>query len=294
MSDYPPLSDASATSFLDDVPEICFIYRDDGLLMALNTTAERHLGVPRATLIGRFNMFHYDSFTSPELVQGYRSAFGGEGVVVPPSKIDLTRPIDMGVEMRATVKWVESLFIPLLKRDDGSAPYVLGIQRDVSELIRIRHEIEAAEQKISLQQDTIASLEAARQEIEAQRSTIEALSIPVIEVWDEIVTLPLLGHFNAERVSAMTVKLLEAVVRTRARYAILDLTGVALIDTAIGGHILQIIGAVGLLGTTGVLVGIQPEIAQTLVSLGVELGRVRVYQNLRQALKACIREQVTI
>ena len=92
------------------------------------------------------------------------------------------------------------------------------------------------------------------------------------------------------RVSAVTSQLLEAIVRTRAKYAILDLTGIPSIDTATADHIRQIVGAVALLGTTGILVGIQPKIAQTLVGLGVELSHVRVYQNLRQALKACMRE----
>ena len=113
----------------------------------------------------------------------------------------------------------------------------------------------------------------------------------MIEVWDGIVTLPLLGYFDRERAEAMTEQLLEAVVRTRARYVILDVTGIAAIDATAADQILKIVAAVGLLGSTGVLVGIQVEIARALVSLGLDLGRVRVYQNLRQALKACVREQ---
>ncbi|HEY0136132.1 MAG TPA: STAS domain-containing protein, partial [Nannocystis sp.] len=166
--------------------------------------------------------------------------------------------------------------------------YMLGIQRDVTELMGARREIAVAREEIDAQRNQIDALESARREIEAQKATIQALSTPVIEVWDGIITLPLLGHFNAERASAMTSQLLDAVVRTRARYAILDLTGIAQIDTNTGDHILRIVSAVGLLGATGVLVGIQAEIAQMLVGLGVELGRVRVYQNLRQALKACM------
>lgn len=288
MPDYPPLSAASAASLLEDVPAMSFIYRDDGLLMAFNAACERHAGVPREAVVGRFNMFDSEDFIPPALLQGYRDAFRGESVVVPATELELTKANNDDVEFKVPAMWVETMLIPLLKRDDGSAPYVLGIQRDVTELMTVRRGIEEAQRRISMQHDTIASLEAAKREIEAQRSTIEALSTPVIEVWDGIVTLPLLGHFSAERAGAMTAKLLEAVVRARARYAILDLTGVALIDAATGDHILRIIGAVGLLGTTGVLVGIQPEIAQTFISLGVELGHVRVYQNLRQALKACM------
>jgi rsbT co-antagonist protein RsbR len=291
MPDYPSLSAVPVMSVIDDVPEMCLIYRDDGLLLALNTTCERLLGVSREALIGHFNMFNNQEVLSPELVQGYRDAFRGGGQVIPATKLVLSRPNDLGIEFSAQTVWVETLLVPLLKREDGSAPYVLVIQHDITELMRMRHEVDEAKQKIDVQRSTIESLEAARQEIEAQRATIEALSTPVIEVWDGIVTLPLLGHFNAERADAVTEQLLEAVVRTRARYVILDLTGIAVIDATTGDQILKLVAGVGLLGSTGILVGIQPEIARTLVGLGSELSRVRVHQNLRQALKACLREQ---
>jgi rsbT co-antagonist protein RsbR len=291
MPDYPPLSAVNVTSTIEDIPEMCFIYRDDGLLMALNTTCERLLGIPREALIGRFNIFQNQEILAPALLQGYRDAFRGQGQVIPATELLLARPNDLGVESAAQRAWVETLLVPLHKREDGSAPYVLIIQHDITELMRMRQEIEAAKQKIDVQRSTIESLEAARQEIEAQRATIQALATPVIEVWDGIVTLPLLGYFDAERADAMTEQLLEAVVRTRARYVILDVTGIAMIDAATADQILKIVAAVGLLGSTGILVGIQVEIAQALVSLGLELGRVRVYQNLRQALKACVREQ---
>ena len=291
MPDYPPLSAVNATSMVEDMAEVGFIFRDDGLLMALNTACERVIGVPREAVLGRFNMFQHPGTISPPLLQGYHNAFRGEGQVIPAAEIQLGSPQSSDFNLPPQVLWLETLLVPLLKRDDGSAPYVLGIQHDVTALMTLRREIEAATQKIDVQRNTIECLEAARQEIEAQRATIQALSTPVIEVWDGIVTLPLLGHFNAERVDAMTAQLLEAVVRTRARYVILDLTGIAVIDTTTGDQILKVVAAVRLLGATGVLVGIQAEIAQTLVGLGVELSRVGVYQNLRQALKACMREQ---
>lgn len=291
MPDYPPLSAVSITSTIEDIPEMCFIYRDDGLLMALNATCERLLGIPREALIERFNLFHNPEIVAPALLQGYHDAFRGEGQVIPATELLLARPNDLGVESVTQRAWVETLLVPLLKREDGSAPYVLVVQHNVTELMRIRLEIEEAKQEIGVQRSTIASLESARREIEAQRATIQALSTPVIEVWDGIVTLPLLGYFDAERAGVMTELLLEAVVRTRARYVILDVTGIALLDAAAADQILRIVAAVGLLGATGILVGVQAEIARALVALGVDLGRVRVHQNLRQALKACVREQ---
>lgn len=290
MSDYPSPSDFSVTSILDDIPELSFIYRADGLLVAMNRSCERFLGIPREVLVGRFNMFQSPEMLEPALLQGYREAFRGNSQIIPATEVHLTDSNNLGAEAAKQMAWVETMLIPMHRNPDGSAAYVLGIQRDVTELMGVRREIAAANEKIGFQRDTIASLEAARREIEAQKVTIQALATPVIEVWDGIITLPLLGHFDADRASALTSQLLDAVVRTRAQYAIIDLTGVAVIDTGTGDHILRIVAAVGLLGAVGVLVGIQPEIAQMLVGLGVDLGRVRVHQNLRQALKACMAE----
>ena len=288
MPDPTPLPELSVLSVLDDIPEMAFIYREDGMLMGINSACERLLGVPRELVVGRFNLFDNAQVLAPGLLDGYRAAFRGESRIIPATEVNIAGGNDLGVEVTTTVRWVETMAVPLDRRPDGTAAYLLGIQRDVTELMGVRTEIAAARQKIDFQRDTIDSLEAARRQIEAQKATIEALSTPVIEVWEGIITLPLLGHFNAERASAMTSQLLDAVVRTRAKYAILDLTGIAVIDTTTGDHILRIVSAVGLLGATGVLVGIQAEIAQMLVGLGVELGRVRVHQNLRQALKACM------
>ncbi|MBA3546612.1 MAG: STAS domain-containing protein [Nannocystis sp.] len=293
MADYPPLSDLTLASTLDAIPQMCFVYRDDGLLMAFNSHCERMLGVPRAAVVGTFNIFEHPEMVFGELLARYHDAFRGAPQVVPATEIRIKGATHSGVEVQTEVYWVETILVPLARRDDGTATYVLGIQRDVTELMGVRREIEAARQTIDVQADTIDSLEAARREIEAQKATIQALSTPVIEVWDGIITLPLLGHFNSERASAMTSQLLDAVVRTRARYAILDLTGLAVIDTTTGDQILRIVSAVGLLGATGVLVGIQAEIAQMFVGLGVDLGRVRVHHNLREALKACMREATT-
>ncbi len=288
--DYPPLADIALLDTLEDIPEIAFIYRADGILVAMNSVCERVLKVPRDLIIGRFNLFENSEGISPVLVAGYQAAFAGSSQVVPPTEIRFADVNGLESVVGRTIRWVDTLLVPLHRGPSGAASYVLGIQRDVTELMVARGEIREARTTIDVQQDTIASLQAARREIEAQKATIQALSTPVIEVWDGIITLPLLGHFDADRASAMTSQLLDAVVRTRARYAILDLTGLAVIDTTTGDHILRIVSAVSLLGATGVLVGIQPEIAQLLVTLGVELARVRVHQNLRQALKVCMNE----
>jgi rsbT co-antagonist protein RsbR len=114
------------------------------------------------------------------------------------------------------------------------------------------------------------------------------MSTPIIEVWDGVLTLPILGLVDSVRTAEIMDGLLQAVTRVRARFAILDMTGVDVIDTSTAGHLLGLIRAIRLLGAEGIITGIHPNIAQTMVSLDVDLSNIKVHANLREALKYCI------
>ncbi|MBA3548678.1 MAG: STAS domain-containing protein [Nannocystis sp.] len=133
-----------------------------------------------------------------------------------------------------------------------------------------------------------ADLQARLDLIRQQQDVIRELSTPILEIWDGIITLPIVGLLDSVRTAEVMDSLLQAVGRLRARYAILDLTGVEVVDTATASHLIGMIQALRLLGAEGVLTGIQPMIAQTIVSLGVDLTRVAVYARLRDALVHCI------
>ncbi|MCY0994039.1 PAS domain-containing protein [Nannocystis sp. ILAH1] len=124
--------------------------------------------------------------------------------------------------------------------------------------------------------------------IERQQQVIRELSTPIIEVWDGVLTLPIVGLIDTVRTAEIMDNLLQAVTSTRARFAILDLTGVEVVDTGTASHLIGMIQAIRLLGAEGVLTGIHPLIAQTIVSLGVDLSRVPVFGKLRDALTHCI------
>ena len=141
MADYPSLSDLPLVSTLDAIPQMCFIYRDDGLLVALNCHCEQLLGVPRAALVGTFNLFEHPEMIDGELRARYQEAFRGVPQVVPAIELPIGAADLPGPERRESVFWVETILVPLAHRDDGSAPYVLGIQRDVTELMGVRREI---------------------------------------------------------------------------------------------------------------------------------------------------------
>jgi rsbT co-antagonist protein RsbR len=125
--------------------------------------------------------------------------------------------------------------------------------------------------------------------IHRQEEAIRAMSTPIIQIWDGVLTLPVVGSLDAARASSMMEQLLAEIVRTRSRFAILDLTGVDVVDTATADHLLKIMRAVELLGARCVVTGIRPGVAQTLVSLGVDLASISTLRNLQEGLKACMR-----
>lgn len=278
--DDPQLASLGLVAALDELPDVCSIYREDGLLIAINPANERLIGVSREHVVGRFNLFVEHVFEDERLA-AYRRAFAGEVQVLPVMRIQIEPPKNLDIELLRPVLFLETTLVPLCRRPDGRAAYVLGVSRDVTATMKAYQEIEQ-------QRATIAALEAAHREIAAQRETIEALSTPVIEVWDGIVTLPLLGRLDAARLANATARLLDAVTRLRARVVILDVTGLAELDPDVAAGLLRMLRAAELLGARGVLVGIRPDVAGTLAHLDVGLGRVTVRQNLRQALAACL------
>src|SRR5580704_4501485 len=108
--------------------------------------------------------------------------------------------------------------------------------------------------------------------IEQQRVAIRELSAPIIEVWEGILCLPVVGVMDSDRSADMTDALLRAVVATRARCTIIDITGIEAMNTSTADHCLRMAKAVQCLGADCVLTGINPQIAQTIVHMGVELG----------------------
>jgi rsbT co-antagonist protein RsbR len=124
--------------------------------------------------------------------------------------------------------------------------------------------------------------------VASQRQAILELSTPVIEIWQGIVVLPLIGTIDSVRTRQIMENLLTRVVETQAEVAILDLTGVSVVDTAVANHLMKTVEAAELLGTRCILTGISPAIAQTLVHLGVDLGHITTCASLRIGLQRAL------
>lgn len=123
--------------------------------------------------------------------------------------------------------------------------------------------------------------------IERQQLAIRDLSTPIIELWDDILTLPIIGIVDTERSVEMTAKLLQRIAERQVRCVIIDVTGVDVVDTATADHFVQMIKSAKLLGVYCVVTGMSPEIAQTLVRIGVDLGAVSTLRTLKDGLKDC-------
>lgn len=124
--------------------------------------------------------------------------------------------------------------------------------------------------------------------IEEQGRAIRVMSAPIIEVWQGILVVPVVGQLDEASAADMMERLLSTVVARGATFAILELTAVDQIDPSTAEHLLRMVNALGLLGTQGLLSGIRPSVARALIELGIDLGKVRSVASLHAALRACM------
>lgn len=121
-----------------------------------------------------------------------------------------------------------------------------------------------------------------------QKVALQELSAPLIPIFDKISVMPLIGAVDTERAKFIIENLLEGVVKHRAEVVLLDITGVPVVDTMVAHHIIQAADAVRLVGAKCMLVGIRPEIAQTIVTLGIDLHDFTTTSTLRRGVKKAL------
>ena len=142
----------------------------------------------------------------------------------------------------------ELSFAPLVT--DGRLEAVVGVGRDISEYRE------------------------AERRLEEMAAEIRELSMPVVEIWDGVILTTIVGALDTQQAERLTEDLLDEIVEAEAAVALIDITGVQTLDTATAQHLIDTVNAVNLLGAKVVITGISPDIAQTLVQLGVKLESV--------------------
>ena len=137
---------------------------------------------------------------------------------------------------------------------------------------------------------TAESFQKSREDmISRQQAELLELSTPVVQLWDGILALPLIGTLDSSRTQVVMQNLLDAIVKTRSDFAIIDITGVPVVDTLVAQHLLKTVAAARLMGAECLISGIRPQIAQTIIHLGVDLAGVVTKATLADAFAIAMR-----
>lgn len=251
-----------------------------GIFTKFNAAAEEILG------IGRFEL-------PTEEWSAVYGLFRKDGVTLcPPEELPLLRALRGkavdGEELfirntkRPDGVWIQVSARPL-QAEDGSVRGAVAIFHDISERKRWEKELEEQLAREKQSNDMLRRLS----------TTVAELSTPILEIWDDVLALPVIGVVDSRRSAEMMERLLEEITRTQCRFVILDVTGVDVVDTSTADRFIRLVHAVELIGARCMLTGIRSAVAQTLVSLGMDLGPLRTLRTLKHGLRECLKLMAT-
>lgn len=150
--------------------------------------------------------------------------------------------------------------------------------------------IELSELLDALAMHTIRTFQKSRENvIKRQQEELLELSTPVVKLWDGVLALPMIGTLDSQRTQVVMESLLQRIVDTGSEIAIIDITGVPTVDTLVAQHLLKTVTAIRLMGADCIISGVRPQIAQTIVHLGLDLQGVVTKANLADALALSLR-----
>jgi rsbT co-antagonist protein RsbR len=183
---------------------------------------------------------------------------------------------------------------------DETATFIFSLKRPLfdalkqetgSDAEKLAQEIWAATELLDkLGLYTVKTFQKSREEVIGRQQTeLLELSTPVVKLWDGILALPMIGTLDSARTQIVMESLLQKIVETESQIAIIDITGVPTVDTLVAQHLLKTVAAIRLMGADCIISGVRPQIAQTIVHLGVDLQGVTTKANLADALALALK-----
>ncbi len=251
-------------ALLESAPDAMVIVAEDGLITLVNKQTEALFGFTRDELVGR----PVETLV-PQRLHGRHIAHR-DGFFTAPTVRPMGVDLDLFGVRRDGSEFPVEISLSPLRTDQGLM--VCAAIRDVTE----RREYQ--------------------ERLKRQRDEIMELSTPVIQVWDKVLALPIIGTLDSGRAARLTEGLLEKIAEQQAEVIILDISGVPTVDTLVAQHLLKTVQAATLMGAASIISGVRPETAQAIVHLGIDLGRLRSRNTLRDALQLAlqiVRERAT-
>jgi rsbT co-antagonist protein RsbR len=243
-------------ALLESAPDAMVIAGPDGRIVLVNRQAEVLFGYDREELAGQ-----KVEVLVPQRLHG-RHVQHRDGFFATPA----VRPMGADLELLG------------VRRDGSEFPVEISLSPLNTESGAL---VSAAIRDVTERRET-------QERLRRQRDEIMELSTPVIQVWDKVLALPIIGTLDSGRAARLTEGLLEKIAEQQAEVIILDISGVPTVDTLVAQHLLKTVQAATLMGAVSIISGVRPETAQAIVHLGIDLGRLRSRNTLRDALQLAL------
>jgi rsbT co-antagonist protein RsbR len=261
---------------------------DDGLLPQLVAHLREHRNRLRQEWVGRIHQAHLlQAMTSQEMAAETTSVYDNYVEVLETGSVEALQHYARDLSERIIPRGVETqevVGIVLLLRDVLARSLFEKYQRDLPLLNRVLDAYEPAANRIA---NTVAVsfVDERERVIRQQQDSIRELSTPVLRVRERLLILPIIGVLDRERARQLTEQLLTGIRAHRAKVVVIDITGVPDVDEAVANHLVQTVDASRLMGASVIITGLSPEIAQTLVTIGVDLSRMETIGDLQGGLE---------
>ncbi|MEO0294108.1 MAG: PAS domain-containing protein [candidate division WOR-3 bacterium] len=243
-------------ALLEHIPDRIYFKDKEGRFLAVSASKAEGTGLSREEYVGKTDFDFYPEDVAREMFEEEKRIMrSGKPIIDKIFKITLPGGKDA---------WVSVTKLPFYDYE-GNIIGTLGITKDVTKLKLLELEKE--------------------KKIEAQKEELLEISTPVIDVWEGVLTVPILGSLDSERASRISEALLTQIVEKRVEVAIIDISGITAVDSAVADHLIKTAKAVQLVGAEAILTGIGVEIAQTIADLGIDLSGLKTLSTLREGLK---------